>query len=237
MQKENKGITLVALVITIAIMLILAGITISVSLKGGLFNKANESKTQMQIEIEKEQLLTAALGTLGRNGKVNLNELDNNLPEGFTGSNGEYTSSTGNRYQVTEDANIILLDGTEEEPDIPVTPPVSQETEIAGTWVFNDIIELRNEWPIYFYLEFESGGDEWTELYFGSLNGVDDEITSMWYGCDMDSTIPYSTENVDSKWVSYADYKTITISTTLAEMENGEEFLAWLNANAVKQSD
>ena len=117
--KANKGITLVALVITIAIMLILAGVTISVSLKGGLFSKAKEVTSQMQIDIEREQLLTVALGTLERNGKVNLNELDNNLPEGFTGINGQYTSSTGNKYQVTEDADIILLDGTEE-PETPI---------------------------------------------------------------------------------------------------------------------
>ena len=130
-MKNNKGITLVALVITIAIMLILAG---NISLKGGLFSRANEATAQMQIEAEKEDLLTAALGTLGRNGKVNIAELDNNLPEGFTGNNGIYTSSTGNRYQVTEDADIIVLDGTEEEPEEDTTP----KYELSGTWEFND---------------------------------------------------------------------------------------------------
>ena len=128
MQKENKGITLVALVITIAIMLILAGVTISVSLKGGLFSRANEATSQMQIEAEKEQLLTATLGALGTNGRVNFNDLDSNLPDNFTKiSEGKYESSTGNRYQVTEDADITLLDGLEEEPDTPVTPPTINE--------------------------------------------------------------------------------------------------------------
>ena len=44
LRKENKGITLVALVITIIILLILAGITISSLTNTGLFEKAKEAK-------------------------------------------------------------------------------------------------------------------------------------------------------------------------------------------------
>ena len=131
-RTSQKGITLIALVITIAIMLILAGVTIRVSLKGGLFGKANEATSQMQIEAEKEDLLTAALGTLGRNGKVDLTKLDSNLPTGFQKiGTGTYKSSTGNTYQVTEDADIILLNGEEgetEEPDTPATPTITLST-------------------------------------------------------------------------------------------------------------
>ena len=143
MQKENKGITLVALVITIAIMLILAGVTISVSLRGGLFSKASESTLQMQIEAEKEQLLMATLGALGRNGKVDLTKLDSNLPTGFQKiGTGTYKSSTGNIYQVTVDADIILLNGTEgepEEPDTPVVPPATPTITLSTTQITKEI--------------------------------------------------------------------------------------------------
>ena len=44
MKKKNKGITLVSLVITIIILLILAGITIVQLTKSGLFAKAEEAK-------------------------------------------------------------------------------------------------------------------------------------------------------------------------------------------------
>lgn len=40
MMKGQKGITLVALIITIIVMLILVGVSISVALNGGLFTKA-----------------------------------------------------------------------------------------------------------------------------------------------------------------------------------------------------
>jgi len=53
MMKEQKGITLVALIITIIVMLILVGVSISVALNGGLFDKAEAAKSetnQKQVE-------------------------------------------------------------------------------------------------------------------------------------------------------------------------------------------
>ena len=40
MMKDQKGITLVALIITIIVMLILVAVTISIALNGGIFEKA-----------------------------------------------------------------------------------------------------------------------------------------------------------------------------------------------------
>ena len=52
--EKNKGITLVALVITIVILLILAGISISALTNTGLFGKAKEAKKASE-NAEKEQ--------------------------------------------------------------------------------------------------------------------------------------------------------------------------------------
>lgn len=54
MKKNNKGITLVALVVTIVILLILAGISISTLSNTGLFEKAKEAK-EKSINAEKEE--------------------------------------------------------------------------------------------------------------------------------------------------------------------------------------
>ena len=43
MMKEQKGITLIALVITIIVMLILVGVSITVALNGGLFTNAKDA--------------------------------------------------------------------------------------------------------------------------------------------------------------------------------------------------
>ena len=49
--KQEKGITLIALIITIIVMLILVTVTISVALDGGLFQKAEDAKTLTTIEF------------------------------------------------------------------------------------------------------------------------------------------------------------------------------------------
>ena len=144
-MKTKKGITLIALVITIVVMLLLVGVTVSVSLKGGLFSKANEATSEIQIAQEKKQLLTAALGALGRNGKVIFSELDNNLPDNFTKiEEGKYESTTGNKYQVTKDADIILLDESEEEeePETPVTPPATPTIELNPETITGEIEDV-----------------------------------------------------------------------------------------------
>ncbi len=54
--QKNKGITLIALIITIIVMLILVGVTINVALNGGLFTSARKGTYQTQASIIKEQL-------------------------------------------------------------------------------------------------------------------------------------------------------------------------------------
>lgn len=48
MRKGQKGITLVALVITIIVMLILTGVTITLALDGGLLTQAGKAKNDTQ---------------------------------------------------------------------------------------------------------------------------------------------------------------------------------------------
>lgn len=45
MLKSQKGITLVALVVTIVVLIILATISISVAINGGIIGKAKDAKT------------------------------------------------------------------------------------------------------------------------------------------------------------------------------------------------
>ncbi len=67
-MKSEKGITLVALVITIIVMLILVGVSITVALNGGLFTKAREARdnTATERDLEKEM----SNGLVNYNGKM-----------------------------------------------------------------------------------------------------------------------------------------------------------------------
>lgn len=68
MLKSSKGITLVALVITIIVLLILAGVTISIAVRTGLMDKSqnavdryldaekNETNRLDQVEIKMNEL-------------------------------------------------------------------------------------------------------------------------------------------------------------------------------------
>ena len=79
-KKESKGITLIALVITIIVLLILAGVTIA-TLTGdnGILGKANDAKTQTEQAKEDENLKIAIAGSYGTDGKLNLKDLKDNL--------------------------------------------------------------------------------------------------------------------------------------------------------------
>ena len=61
--KENKGITLIALIITIIVMLILVGVSVNVALNGGLFKtaKAATEKTNDALAQEKDLVTYATL--------------------------------------------------------------------------------------------------------------------------------------------------------------------------------
>ena len=74
MMKEQKGITLVALVITIIVMLILVGVSVTVALQGGLFSTAKQAANDTNEAKEAERNLS--------DGKVNVNDkMYNNVNE------------------------------------------------------------------------------------------------------------------------------------------------------------
>ena len=68
MKKLNneRGITLVALIVTIIVMLILVAVTINISLNGGIFEQAREASSKTQKEAEKETLISVAVGALDK---------------------------------------------------------------------------------------------------------------------------------------------------------------------------
>ena len=80
--KERNGITLIALVITIIVLLILAGVTIA-TLTGdnGILGKANEAKTTNDEEKAKEQIKIAVMGSYGKDGELNYEDLKKNLEQ------------------------------------------------------------------------------------------------------------------------------------------------------------
>ena len=119
-SKKENGITLIALIITIIVMLILTGVTLSITLgDNGLVNKAKEAKIKTETEIEREKLLDIVAITRGDDGLIDYAALNDNLPEGFSGINGLYTSEkSGIVFKVNFYGEISVLDNMDEDDEI-----------------------------------------------------------------------------------------------------------------------
>ena len=63
-MRDQKGITLVALIITIIVMLILVAVTISVALNGGIFQRAREANYETKAAQVKEAMALAKADAL-----------------------------------------------------------------------------------------------------------------------------------------------------------------------------
>ena len=105
LTSDYKGITLIALIITIIVMLILVGVTINVALNGGLFSKAESAVTQTKIEqvkealeIKKAEILAENDGEKPKGGyDLNIDKLD--IPDNLKN---EY----GDKLTVGKDGNL-----------------------------------------------------------------------------------------------------------------------------------
>lgn len=99
---RTKGITLVALVVTIVVMLILAGVTLNLVLgDNGLLTKSGQAKVKTMVEQEKEQVELAYSSVvakkLGKN--VTTRELQTEL-DSTVGLNKILVTNSGNIFNV-----------------------------------------------------------------------------------------------------------------------------------------
>ena len=136
--KESKGITLIALVITIIVLLILAGVTIA-TLTGdnGILKKAGDAKTQTEQAKEDENLKIAIAGSYGTDGKLNLKDLKDNLEN--QGINYD-KNNTGFPLEVTVNGEKKKID---ENGNVTVKLESVADSKTKGT-VFNDVTTLED---------------------------------------------------------------------------------------------
>ncbi len=120
--KENKGITLIALVITIIVLLILAGVVIAtLTGENGILTKTNQAKRETTRATAEEKVNIAVLGSYGKDGRLNYQELQNNLnevegidkqtiPNPITAESFPFTVTVdGVEVKITADGEVSLL--------------------------------------------------------------------------------------------------------------------------------
>ena len=115
MTQRNGGITLIALVLTIIVLLILAGVSIA-TLTGpnGLITRANDAKTETGKAGAKEKVQVEVAASYDNSGNLSKDMLNKNLEniEGITGTPIENFPATVvvDGYEVTIDANGVISD-------------------------------------------------------------------------------------------------------------------------------
>lgn len=142
--KNTKGITLIALIITIIVLLILAAVTINIAMQGGLIGKAKTAADQMQKQADREELLSAIIGAMDYStGKVIIGNLIYNLGTDweYSGNDFPYTFTkikTGNSFLVYEN-------GTIEKTNTPTPTPVGRQfsIELAQGSITENSIEIN----------------------------------------------------------------------------------------------
>ena len=72
---KNKGITTIALVITIVLMLILASVAVNVSINGGLFEYSRKAKLETEITELQEMLMKKQMINEGKISNGTINEI------------------------------------------------------------------------------------------------------------------------------------------------------------------
>ena len=132
--KNSNGITLIALVVTIVVLLILAGITLA-TLTGdnGLIEKSNQAKISTELAEERENLEVDIYDSHDKRGNLDINKLKEKLGD-KAGEETEfpliYTYKDGSKGIIFDDGNYIdyfnletglgdvNFDGTVDEQDI-----------------------------------------------------------------------------------------------------------------------
>ena len=110
-MKSNKGITLIALVVTIVVLLILAGVSISMLIgENGIITQAQNAKEQSEIGEEKEAISVAYSGAKIKNEGTDVTA--NDMQEQFNYNETKANASGNIKVQFTESKRWYSIDGS-----------------------------------------------------------------------------------------------------------------------------
>ena len=136
--KENKGVTLIALAVTIIVMLILAGVTISLMQgNSGIISKADESKSQTERKevIEKAKMTVSEKVVNNGGNELTRSELKEileqyfiNVPEDYTLETILRTKEENGKYEIKVSEiydRDIMTENEETDDSTEVVPPTS----------------------------------------------------------------------------------------------------------------
>ena len=200
-KNEKSGITLIALIITIIVLLILAGVSISIVIgDNGILNQAVNGADRTNIARELEMLQMAVSGSLNEKLEINGDNLRTNIENGLGNNDFEFTdngdgsykvkiNSSDRLYYIEENGNIISPEnmieiGTAEELKT-FRDEVNSGNTYEGWYIYltNDItLDINEIWePIGLYpMESTTPDAETNKPFSGVFDGHGHKIDEIY---------------------------------------------------------
>ena len=185
-RRKANGITIVALAITIVVLLILAGITISIVFsQDGVIKKAQEAKEQTEVAQIREQLeLAKATEFIEGNGKIDPDSYFQRLEdEGIIGDKDTDVVETGDGvYEVTTDPGYIFEVTVEPSKDNPENIDIEYVGKTDGPRIRDinvtkgensvtvEVETVNAEGATYTYSYKKDGDADWTDASTSDQN-------------------------------------------------------------------
>ena len=242
--RKEKGITLIALVVTIIVLLILAGISISMLTgQNGILNRASEAKestgaaqTEELVKLSITDAISRGLGSLT---DANLKTaLDNNIGAGkyeISGdeTNGWIVKANGKEYKIDSTGKSPTGEGT-----TPYLPDEEKFEKVKGTDLSTGlVIEEKATGSQYVWVEVPKTAAVYKNAGINVTSFTDDEYAKIeedlhtytndyrngtsysdtWYDASKDS----SEENLSDWYQSESDYNTAKRKMLKSVYQNG----------------
>ena len=151
---KDKGITLIALVVTIIVLLILAGVSIAMLTgENGILTQAQNAKKETEEAEEKEKIQLAVLDAISKNNDLTEESLQKEIDNEFGSGETKVYENENENFSVifqNKDTNYRIEDGKVTKIDIAFK--IRNKEELKEL-IINKYKHLKNE---YFYFIFHS---------------------------------------------------------------------------------
>lgn len=230
MTKKESGITVIVLVVTIVVLLILAGVSISLIIKrNGIISKAEVAKQETEIADEKEKINLSAVAAQANNEEavIRRNDFDKELKKFF---NEDYTlepDSDAEEYEVTfkkSGRKYTIKSGiTKEELNPELNDTNTTFSSSPSGWTNGNVIVSVKTTVQSYTLQTSKDGKNWDEASEQTFTANGTMYVRLWDGKASVSEMTYKVANIDKSTpeVSATALNTNSIKISASDSESG----------------